>query len=47
MAAVFWDSKGVLMVKFMQQGITITLKVFYKTQKTNCIGPFKTKGMEC
>jgi hypothetical protein len=33
MAAVFWDRKGVLMVEFMQQGITITSEVYCKTLK--------------
>jgi hypothetical protein len=46
MATVFWDRKGVLMVKFMQQGTTITSEVYCKTLKNN-IGPFRTKGVEC
>jgi transposase len=33
MAAVFWDRKGALMVKFMQQGITITSQVYCETLK--------------
>jgi hypothetical protein len=33
MATVFWDWKGVLMVEFMQQGITITSEVYCKTLK--------------
>jgi hypothetical protein len=32
MAAVFWDRKGVLMVEFVQQGITIT-RVLHNTKK--------------
>jgi hypothetical protein len=45
-ATVFWAMKGVLMVKFMQQGTTITSEVYCKTVKT-CIGPFRMKGAEC
>jgi transposase len=33
MATVFWDRKGVLLVKFMQQGTTITSEVYCKTLK--------------
>jgi acyl-CoA thioesterase len=33
MATVFWDRKGVLMVKFMQQGTTITSEVYCKKKK--------------
>jgi hypothetical protein len=33
MAAVFWDRKGVLMVKFMQQGATITSEVYCEILK--------------
>jgi hypothetical protein len=33
MAAVFWDRKGVLMVEFMQQGVTLTSEVYCKTLK--------------
>jgi hypothetical protein len=36
MAAVFWDSKGVLMVEFMQQGTTITPEVYCETLKRMC-----------
>jgi hypothetical protein len=46
MATVFWERKGLLMVEFMQQGTTITPEVYCRTLK-NCIGPFRTKGMEC
>jgi hypothetical protein len=46
MAAVFWDRKGVLMMDFMQQGITIMSEVYCETLK-NCVGPFRGKGMEC
>jgi hypothetical protein len=28
MATVFWDGKGALMVKFMQQGATVTSEVY-------------------
>jgi hypothetical protein len=38
--------KGVLMVKFVQQGTTITSEVYCESLKY-CIGPFRTKGMEC
>jgi hypothetical protein len=31
MAGVFWDRKGVLMVKFSQQGTTITSEVYCET----------------
>jgi hypothetical protein len=31
MATVFWGSKGVLMVEFMQQGTTITPEVYCET----------------
>jgi hypothetical protein len=41
----FWDRKGVLMVEFMQSGITITSQVYCKTPR-NCIGPFRMKGVE-
>jgi hypothetical protein len=47
MAYVFWDRKGVLMVDFVQQGTTITSEVFSKMLNRSCIGPFRTKGMEC
>jgi hypothetical protein len=46
MVTVFWDMRGVLMVEFMQQGTTVTSEMDCETQK-NCIGPFRTKGMEC
>jgi hypothetical protein len=46
MAAVFWDRKGMLMVEFMQQGITIVSELYCETLK-NCVGPFRTKGEEC
>jgi hypothetical protein len=36
MAAVFWDSKGVLMVEFMQQGTTITSELYCETLKKLC-----------
>jgi hypothetical protein len=35
-ATVFWDSKGVLMVVFMQQGIKITSEVYCETLKILC-----------
>jgi hypothetical protein len=34
MATVFWDRKGVLMVKFIQQGTTVTKQVYCKILKT-------------
>jgi hypothetical protein len=46
-ATVFRDRKGVLMVEFMQQGATITSEVYCETQKENCVGLFRTKGVEC
>jgi hypothetical protein len=46
LADVFWGRKGVLIVEFMQQGATITSKMYCETLK-NCVGPFRTKGMEC
>jgi histone-lysine N-methyltransferase SETMAR len=36
MAVVFWNWKGVLMMEFMQQGTTITSKVYCKTLKKLC-----------
>jgi hypothetical protein len=47
MAAVFWDRKGVLMVEFMQQETTVTSEVYCKNTKKKCLGPFRTKGLEC
>jgi hypothetical protein len=47
MVTVFWDRKGVLMVKFMQQETTIMSEVYCKMLKKNYIGPFRTKGVEC
>jgi hypothetical protein len=48
MAAVFWVKKGVLMVEFMQQWITITSEVYSRdTKKKNCVVPFRTKDVEC
>jgi hypothetical protein len=46
MATVFWDRKGVLMVEFMQQGTTIMSEENCESPK-NCVGPFRTKGVEC
>jgi hypothetical protein len=46
MATVSWDRKGVIMVKFVQQGTTITSEVYCEALK-NCRGPFRPKGMEC
>jgi hypothetical protein len=45
MVTVFWDRKGVLMVKFMQQG-TPVMKSILQMLKI-CVGPYRTKGMEC
>jgi hypothetical protein len=36
MAAVFWVRKGVLMVDFMQQGMTIMSELFCETLKKLC-----------
>jgi hypothetical protein len=33
MASVFWDRKGVLIVEFMQQGITVMSEVYYEILK--------------
>jgi hypothetical protein len=33
-------------VEFMSQGTAITLEVYCKTLN-HCIGPFRTKGVEC
>jgi hypothetical protein len=46
MATVFWDRKREFMVEFMQQGATKTSQVYCETLK-NCIGPFRTKDVEC
>jgi hypothetical protein len=40
------DRKGVLMMEFLQHGFTIMSEVYCKTLK-KCIGPFRTKGVEC
>jgi hypothetical protein len=45
MATVFLDRKGVLMVEFMQQETMITPEVYFGGGG-DCVGPFKTKGME-
>jgi hypothetical protein len=37
MATVFWDRKGVLMVEFMQQGVTVMQKCAAVHQE-NCVG---------
>jgi hypothetical protein len=48
MATVFWNRKGVLMLEFMQQRMTIASEVHCKTlKKKNYIGSFRTKGVEC
>jgi hypothetical protein len=51
MAAVFCDRKGMIMVEFMQQGTTIMSQVYCKIAKKKktptCLGPFRTKGVEC
>jgi hypothetical protein len=36
MAVVFWDTKGMLMVEFMQQGMTVTSEVYCETYKKLC-----------
>jgi hypothetical protein len=43
---VFWDRKGVLMMEFVQQGTTVTSELYCQTPK-NCVGSFRTKGVEC
>jgi hypothetical protein len=35
MTTVFWDRKGVLMVEFVQKGVTVTSQVYFETLK-NC-----------
>jgi hypothetical protein len=40
------DRKGVLMVEFMQQETTVTSEVSILRNRKNCIGPFRTKGVE-
>jgi hypothetical protein len=48
MTGVFWDTKGVLMVEFMQQGTTVTSEVYCKTQKKNYVRPaIQNKDLEC
>jgi hypothetical protein len=39
---VFWDRTGLLLMQFMQQGITIRSQIYCKTLK-NFIGPFRAK----
>jgi hypothetical protein len=43
---IFWGRKEVLTVEFIKVGTTITSDVYCETQKI-CVGPFRTKGMEC
>jgi len=47
MATVFWDRKGVLLIKFMEPETTITSETYCETLKKNCAEPLKTKGEEC
>jgi hypothetical protein len=46
-ATVFWERKGVPMVEFLRKGTKMTLDVYVETHKKNCIGPFRTNGVEC
>jgi hypothetical protein len=50
MVYVFWDREGVLIVKFMQQGTTVTLQVhcILRNTKKSVMGqPFRTRhGMQ-
>jgi hypothetical protein len=46
MAAVFWNRKGMLMVKLMQQGTTITSEAYYETVK-KLHRAIQNKGVEC
>jgi hypothetical protein len=46
MAAVFWGRLRVPMVEFMPQRTTLMSEVHCKTLK-NCVGTFRTKGVEC
>jgi hypothetical protein len=41
MAVVFWDRNILLVVEFMQQGMTIMSEVYCKTLK-NCVGPWES-----
>jgi hypothetical protein len=45
MAAVFWDSKGVLMVEFMQQGTTVMPEVYCETLKKTVWGHSEQKAL--
>jgi hypothetical protein len=45
METFFWDRRGVLMLKFMQQGTKMMSEVYRETPK-NCVRPFRTKGVE-
>jgi hypothetical protein len=44
-ATVFWDRKGVLMVEFVQQGVTITSEVYCETLKI-LLREIYNKGVE-
>jgi hypothetical protein len=46
MVTIFWDGKGVLMVEFMQNGMAVTSEVYCESLK-DCVGPFRTKYLEC
>jgi hypothetical protein len=46
MATVFWDTKGVLIVEFVQQGTTLTSEVYCETLK-KLRRAIQKKGVEC
>jgi hypothetical protein len=45
MATVFWDRKGVLMVEFVQKGVTVTSHVYFETLKNCKASQNKRRGM--
>jgi hypothetical protein len=49
LATVFWDRKGALMVEFMHTRDKNTVRNVWRNnkKKKNCVGPFRTKGVEC
>jgi hypothetical protein len=46
METVFWDRKAMMTMDFKQQEATVTSEVFCVIQKEDCLGPFRTKGVE-
>jgi hypothetical protein len=47
MEAVFWDGKGLLMLKFMQQQTTVMSEVYCKMLKKVLRASHSEQGMEC